>query len=138
MSTRIFKFGLLVFLWTILAHCGFSEEKDFVQQGIERTNREDYTGAAESFLKAIEQNPRNSKAYYGLGGIYNYQNKLDEAEQAFETTLKLDPTNYDAIYSLGFTYELMGRKKEAEEKYQRSREMKARMQALLEPGQNSR
>jgi len=133
-ARKFLKIGLLIFLCTILAQCKDRQEKDFVQEGIERTRQEDYSGAAQSFLKAIEKNPRNSKAHYGLGGIYNFQNKLDQAAQAFNTAIELDPTDYDAIYSLGYTYELMGRKKEAEEKYQRAREMKSRMQSLLETG----
>jgi len=135
---RLVKAVLFIFLCTILAQCGDRQDKDLVQEGIERTQMEDYDGAARSFLRAIEKNPRNAKAHYGLGGIYNAQNKLDLAARAFETAIELDPTDYDAIYSLGYTYELMGRKQEAEEKYQRSRELRARMQALLETGREPR
>ncbi len=140
MSTalRVMKIGLLLFLCSILAQCGNAKEKDFVEEGIALTNLEDYDGAARAFQKAIEQNPRNSRAYYGLGGIYNYQNKLEDAAKAFDKAIELDPTDYDAIYSLGYTYELMGRKQDAEEKYQRSRELKARMQDILASGQEAR
>ncbi|NIQ00474.1 MAG: tetratricopeptide repeat protein, partial [Nitrospinaceae bacterium] len=71
------------------------------------------------------------EAYYGLGGIYNYQERYQEAAEAFETAIRLDPTHHNSYYSLGYTYEQLGRNQEAEKKYRKYRDLKARYDQLM-------
>jgi len=124
----------LLLLFFTLSNCGEAENKnvDHVKQGIEYTKQQKYDKAVESFLKAIEKNPKNPEGYYGLGGMYNYKKMFSEAEQAFKTSIRLDPTHFNAHYSLGYTYELMGKKDAAEKEYQRYRDLKKKFDALTE------
>ena len=131
---RFLKSIFLLLLLFTLAHCGEAENKntDHVKQGIEYTNQQKYDKALESFLKAVNKNPKNPAGFYGLGGMYNFKKLYPEAEQAFKTAISLDPTHYNAHYSLGYTYELMGRKQESETEYQRYRDLKKKFDALAQ------
>lgn len=131
---RFLKPVFLLLLLFTLSNCGEAENKnaDHVKQGIEYTNQQKYDKAVESFLKAIEKNPKNPEGYYGLGGMYNYKKMFPEAEKAFKTAIRLDPTHFNAHYSLGFTYELMGKQDEADKEYQRHRDLKKKFDALTE------
>jgi Tfp pilus assembly protein PilF len=137
---RFLKLVFPLLLALTLANCGEAENKntDHVKQGIEYTNQQEYDKAVESFLKAIEKNPKNPEGYYGLGGMYNYKKMFPEAEQAFKTAIRLDPTHFNAHYSLGFTYELMGKKDESEKEYQRYKDLKKKFDALSEEDLNKR
>ena len=42
---------------------------------------ENYQKAEESFLKAIELNPRNPLGHFGLGGLYAGMGRIDEAKK---------------------------------------------------------
>ena len=130
----------LLLLFFTLSNCGEAENKnvDHVKQGIEYTNQQKYDKAVESFLKAIEKNPKNPEGYYGLGGMYNYKKMFPEAEEAFKTSIRLDPTHFNAHYSLGYTYELMGKKDAAEKEYQRYRDLKKKFDALTEEDSKTR
>jgi len=129
---RPLKLIFLLLLPLVIAHCDGSEKKnaDHVLQGIEYTNQQKYDKAVESFLKAIEKNPKNPEGYYGLGGMYNYKKMYPDAEQAFKKAIRLDPTHFNAHYSLGYTYELMGRKDDSEKEYQRYRDLKKKFDTL--------
>lgn len=130
---RFLKLLFLLLLPVIISSCGEAENKntDHVKQGIEYTNQQKYDKAVESFLKAIEKNPKNPEGYYGLGGMYNYKKMYPDAEQAFKTAISLDPTHFNAHYSLGYTYELMGNKDASEKNYQRYRDLKKKFDALV-------
>jgi Tfp pilus assembly protein PilF len=118
----------------ILAQCGEKTSAQYVQEGIEHNKHEEFDRARESFLKAIEQDPKNINGYYGLGGIYNLEKKYTDAEKAFKSALKLDPTHYNSWYSLGYTYELMGNKEAAETSYEKYRRLKEQIDAIMNKG----
>ena len=125
------KFLALILLGMILTQCSDKKSDEYVQEGLEYLNKEQYDSAQEAFLKAIEKDVNNADGYYGLGGIYNYQKKFKDAEQAFKSVLKIDPTHHNAWYSLGYTYELMGNKDESEESYKKYRRLKGEMDSLI-------
>ena len=131
MATRFPKFLVLVILMFILTQCSDKNSDEYIQDGLDLLGKEAYDSARTSFLKAIEKDVNNTKGYYGLGGIYNYQKNYQEAEKAFQTVLKIDPTHQNAWYSLGYTYELMGRKDEAEASYKKYRRLKEKMDSLM-------
>ena len=106
-----------------------------VKEGVELSKKGHYDKALDAFLKATELNPKNPDAFYGLGGIYNYQNKHKEAAQTFETVIKLDPTHFNARYSLGFTYEKLGKPELAQKEFDRYHSLKKRFSAILEKEQ---
>ena len=103
-----------------------------VREGIELSKKGSYDKAYDAFLKATELNPKNSDAFYGLGGIYNYQNKHKKAAQTFKTVIKLDPTHFNARYSLGFTYEKLGKPEQAKKEFHRYRSLKKRFENMIE------
>ena len=130
--TRLFhKILTLILFVMILTQCSDKNSGEYVQEGLEHLNHEQYDSARKSFLKAIEKDTNNAEGYYGLGGIYNFQKKYKEAEQAFKSVLKIDPTHHNAWYSLGYTYELMGKKDEAEESFKKYRRLKGEIDSLM-------
>ena len=131
MPFRFHKILASILFVLILTQCSDKNSGEYVQEGLEHLNHEQYDSARESFLKAIENDAKNPEAYYGLGGIYNYQKKFEKAERAFKSVLKIDPTHHNAWYSLGFTYELMGKKEEAEESYKKYRRLKGKIDSLM-------
>jgi len=125
------KFLTLILCVLILTQCSEKNSREYVKEGLEQLNHEQYDSARKSFLKAIEKDSNNAEGYYGLGGIYNYEKNFGEAERAFKAVLKIDPTHHNAWYSLGFTYELMGKKDEAEESYKKYRRLKGEIDSLI-------
>ena len=125
------KILTLILCVLILTQCSEKNSREYVKEGLEHLNHEQYDSARKSFLKAIEKDANNAEGYYGLGGIYNYEKNFEEAERAFKAVLKIDPTHHNAWYSLGFTYELMGKKDEAEESYKKYRRLKGEIDSLI-------
>ncbi len=136
MKSRFFKLSALLFLTMILTQCTEKTSAEYVQEGLESMRSEQIDKAGEAFLKAVEKDPNSVEGHYGLGGVYNFQKKLTEAEQEFKTVLKIDPIHINAIYSLGYTYELMGNKEKAEESYIKYRRLKGKMDSLMDPEKN--
>ncbi len=104
----LLKCFAIILTGLILTQCGEKTSAQYVQEGIEYSKQGRYHSAGESFLKAVEKDPKNIDGHYGLGGIYNLEKKYGDAEKAFKSAIQLDPTHYNAWYSLGYTYELMG------------------------------
>ena len=129
MYLRVLCLAVLTLL--ILPQCSEKKSVDLVQEGIGYSDREDYDKAMESFLRAIEKDPGNARAYFALGGIYNFKKQHEKAVEAFKTAVNLDPAYYDAYYGLGYTYEILGKKEEAEEAYLKSRDLKQRLSAYV-------
>lgn len=122
----------------ILPQCTEKMSVDFVQEGIGYTNREDYDKAQESFLHAIERDPKNAKAWFALGGIYNFKKQYEKALDAFKSAVNLDPAYHDAYYGLGYTYEILGKKTESEEAFRKQKDLKTRLDAYVKKEEESR
>ena len=136
MIRPFYKFLALILLGMVLTQCSDKNSGEYVKEGLEHLNHEQYDSAKKLFLKAIEKDVNNADGYYSLGGIYNYEKKFEDAEQAFKSVLKIDPTHHNAWYSLGYTYELMGKKYEAEDSYKKYRRLKGEMDSIM--GQKKR
>jgi Tfp pilus assembly protein PilF len=130
------KFLALILLGIILTQCSDKKSSEYIQEGLEHLQHEEYDSAKKSFLKAIEKDTNNTNGYYNLGGIYNYQKQFNEAEQAFKSVLKIDPTHHNAWYSLGYTYELTGKKEESKASYEKYRRLKRKMDSLVDQKKN--
>ncbi len=129
---RYLHLFLIFPLALMVAQCGSEQTAaEYVEGGLEFTRQQEYRRAIDAFSSAIEIEPANISAHYGLGGIYNAINQLEMAEESFKIVLKLDPTHYNGLYSLGFTYELMGQKEKAQSYYERSNRLKEKWQAVL-------
>ena len=126
---------LIILTVLMTAQCSSKNSTELVNEGIELSKKGHYDKALDIFLKATKLDPKNPDAFYGLGGIYNYQNKHKEAAQTFETVIKLDPTHFNARYSLGFTYEKLGKPELAQKEFDRYHSLKKRFSAILEKEQ---
>jgi tetratricopeptide (TPR) repeat protein len=132
MNRLYLKFSTLFLTGIMLTQCGEQKSSQYyVQEGINYSNLEQYDKAEKSFSKAIEKDPKNISAHYGLGGIYNLKKKYADAEKAFKSSIQLDPTYYNAWYSLGYTYELMDKKEDAEKSYEQYHRLKSKIDSLM-------
>lgn len=100
--------GLVVLLMlavVLVGACGTSEEmkqksKGYYQEGmasLEHDRQKSYV----SFQKAVQLDPRNKEARYGLGHILVYQGKLSQAEREFREAIKIDENYSEAHTYLG-------------------------------------
>jgi len=128
---RALFYSLLILTILISAQCSSKNSAELVKEGVELSKKGHYNKALDAFLKATELNPKNPDAFYGLGGIYNYQNKHNEAAQTFKIVIKLDPTHFNARYSLGFTYEKLGKLEQAKKEFERYHSLKKRFKTMV-------
>ena len=124
------SYFLITLTVLMIAQCSSKNSTELVNEGIELSKKGHYDKALDIFLKATKLDPKNPDAFYGLGGIYNYQNKHKEAVQTFETVIKLDPTHFNARYSLGFTYEKLGKLEQAKKEFDRYHSLKTRFEMM--------
>jgi tetratricopeptide (TPR) repeat protein len=80
----------------------------------------DYPDAIKWMRQAIDFDPKNEAAWYGLGRCYYSQSSFGEAEQAFRYALKLDPTDLRAQVNLALALEMLNEPAEADAEYRRS------------------
>jgi len=72
-----------------------------------------FDGAIHFYNLAIQQNPRSSDAYLGLGIAYKESGRYKEASDATYKVIELNPTYYQAYYNLGIVLENMNQNEEA-------------------------
>jgi Tfp pilus assembly protein PilF len=89
----------------LLNGCATSEEskqksKGYYQEGLAALEA-DRQKAYVSFQKAVQVNPDNKEARYGLGHILALQGKLPQAEQEFRAAVKIDENYSEAHTYLG-------------------------------------
>jgi Tfp pilus assembly protein PilF len=90
---------------SFIGGCATSEEtkqksKGYYQEGmasLERDRQKSYV----SFQKAVQLDPENKEARYGLGHILVYQGKLHQAEAEFRAAIKIDDGYSEAHTYLG-------------------------------------
>ena len=100
-----------------LPGCATSEEslqksKGYYQEGI-ATLDHDQQKAFVSFQKAVQLDPGNKEARYGLGHILALQGKFPQAEEELRTATKLDENYSEAYTYLGQVLEKQERWKDA-------------------------
>lgn len=108
---------LLVLVIGWLPGCATSDEslqksKGYYQEGLASLDH-DQQKAFVSFQKAVQQNPKNKEARYGLGHILALQGKFSQAEEEFMAATKLDENYSEAYTYLGQVLEQQGRWTEA-------------------------
>ena len=85
--------------------CATSEETKqkstgYYQEGMASLER-DRQKAYVSFQKAVQLDPKNKEARYGLGHLLVYQGKLPQAEAEFREAIKIDENYSEAHTYLG-------------------------------------
>ncbi|HEU4501696.1 MAG TPA: tetratricopeptide repeat protein, partial [Nitrospira sp.] len=78
----------------LVGACATSDEmkqksKGYYQEGMASLEH-DRQKAYVSFQKAVQLDPQNKEARYGLGHILVYQGKLSQAEREFREAIKID------------------------------------------------
>ena len=116
---RPFARPLLVLALLIgwLPGCATSEEslqksKGYYQEGLASLDH-DQQKAFVSFQKAVQLNPGNKEARYGLGHILALQGKFPQAQKEFVAATKLDENYSEAYTYLGQVLEKQERWKDA-------------------------
>ena len=69
------------------------------------------------YKKAVELEAGHFWAHYGLGYLYERQQKWKESEEHFKKAIEIRPDSPEAYHGLGFCYMNQGRDKEAAEQY---------------------
>ena len=108
----------------LLGACATSEEtkqksKGYYQEGMANMER-DRQKAYVSFQKAVQIDPENKEARYGLGHILVYQGKLSQAEAEFRAAIKIDEHYSEAHTYLGQVLAYQERWKEAIAEYRQA------------------
>ena len=80
----------------------------------------DYPDAIKWMRQAIDLDPKNESAWYGLGRCYYSQSSFGNAEQAYRYALKLNPGDLRAQTNLALTLEMLNEPAKAESEYRRS------------------
>jgi tetratricopeptide (TPR) repeat protein len=115
------KFSPLLFgaalLIVGLPGCAISDEalqksKGYYQEGVASLEY-DQQKAFVSFQKAVQHNPKNKEARYGLGHILALQGKFPQAEEEFKAATKVDENYSEAYTYLGQVLEKQERWTEA-------------------------
>lgn len=136
--TRIFQLLGLLLLLAILPQCTDKKSNEYVKEGLDHIEAQDFGRAELSFKQALEKNPKNAEAHYNLGGVYNYQGRYEEAEKSFQLALRNDPAHMDAHYSLGYTYEQMGDMEKAQKEFTTYKRLKKRYDKIMKDEQAKR
>jgi len=78
-----------------------SKEQKILEKAFFLLEASDFNSAEKKFIKVISINPKNIKAYEGLGEVYLHSNQNKSAEEVWEYIIKLDQRNSDAYFKLG-------------------------------------
>jgi tetratricopeptide (TPR) repeat protein len=131
-SFRIYKLARLVWLRILAKARGtglykFTTDKQLfgkIQAYLPGSGfRKTYTEpiSTEALLKkAIELDPKNDNAYFGLGRLYMNQGRSAQAEKAFSKAIELNPGNDNAYFGLGWFYQEQGQSARAEGAFQKA------------------
>ncbi len=77
--------NLVAILLLLACFQGFAQEdKKYIRKGNNLYEKEDFAGAEESYLKALEKNSQSTKADFNLGDAFYKQKKFAEAAQQFQ------------------------------------------------------
>lgn len=82
--------------------------------------RKMYREASETYLTALNSDPRSARLYNKLGISYHQQNQLDQARRNYERAFQTDEDYSQAINNLGTIYYAQGKYKRAQKTYQKA------------------
>lgn len=77
---------------------------DYNEQGIRALQNKQYEQAIESFLKAIDENPKEAVGYINIGNVFGSIGEVEKAERFFQQAISLDEEAGTALYGLANLY----------------------------------
>lgn len=89
------------------------------EQGVQRVQARDYSGALQSLTQTIQLEPTLAVAYIARGSAYIGLRRYAEAATDYEYALRLAPDMASPFYGLGESYRMLGRTTEARAHYER-------------------
>lgn len=89
------------------------------EQGVQRIQARDYSGALQSLTQTIQLEPTLAVAYTARGSAYIGLRRYAEAAVDYEYALRLAPDVASPLYGLGESYRMLGRNSEARSYYER-------------------
>lgn len=95
-----------------------------------------YEQAVAAYNEALKLDPKEVRAYEGLGLTYAAEKKFEDAAKAFEQAVKIKPDRAEVHYNLGLLYHRLGRLEDVRAKSRTLRELKkkelaAKLEALV-------
>lgn len=69
-----------------------------------------YSDAEKYYQDALKLNPKEARAYLGLGRLYAAQNRVDESIISFKKAIEIKPKLAEAYFNLGMIYAAIGKK----------------------------
>ncbi|MER6060310.1 tetratricopeptide repeat protein [Streptomyces sp. NPDC001792] len=70
-----------------------------LKSGLQHQIQQDPSGAAEDFRHTLELDPKNKRAWYGLGLVDQQSGRTADARADFDKALNIDPRFMSALYS---------------------------------------
>ena len=80
--------------------------------------------AEKIYRDVLVMDPKSTDAHYGIGNLYQKQNKFQDAIQQYKKTLEIDPTYFNAYNNLGVVYIFLEDWKHAAEILEKSTKLK--------------
>lgn len=76
-----------------------------------------YEDAEKYYLTAAKLNPKEARAFLGLGTVYAAENRADDAIKAFQKAIELKPKFAEARFNLGMIFVALGETTKALDQY---------------------
>ena len=90
-----------------------------------------YDEAIDAYQRAAKLNPKEARAYLGLGRVYAAKNLVPETVAAFRKAIELKPKMAEARFNLGFVLAATGKREEASAEYEALRKLDEKLAARL-------
>ena len=87
------------------------------EQGRQRLDGGNPTGAAEVLELAVEHEPAKASLHEALGRAYFASSRVEQAREEFELAVQIDPSDDYGHFGIGRCYERQGRLREAAKHY---------------------
>ncbi len=98
--------------------------EDLAAQGSAALSRGDREAALAQFARAIEVNPRLTRAHLGMGDAQRLSGDYAKAESSYSTAAQIEPLNYDAQYLHGLVLHALNRISDAIGAYLRALQLR--------------
>jgi tetratricopeptide (TPR) repeat protein len=86
-----------------------AEARDDIMRGEAALARGDRDAALQLFARAIEVNPRLTRAHLGMAEVYRMSGDFESAERSARTAVELEPNSFDTQYAHGLMLHLLNR-----------------------------